>query len=42
MTTTMVTAFHLEPWSFVPNNPRLPALPYQITNAGRAAVTDFM
>ncbi len=29
MTKTTVTAFHFEPWSFVPNNPRLSALIYE-------------
>lgn len=26
---TIVTALRFEPWSFVPNNPRLPALIYE-------------
>lgn len=36
MNKTMVTAFHFEPWSFVPNNPRLPALVYEGTFAADA------
>ena len=39
MTKTSVTAFHFEPWSFVPNNPRLPALIYE--GAFPSDVTDL-